>query len=185
MDPKTIHNYESVGELPEPERTPSGYRVYDRDDAARLRFVKAARALGLSLGEIKEILGLRDPRPGTVGLCDTYATDLVDRMNRYRPERSSSVADLQKRPAGRERGPRSTSLVVYPPLAYGHPTNTQLAGTAIWGATGTPRRRRALPTENGGGRSITFGKGDARFRVAIRGELRPLKPKSPDDRSAR
>jgi DNA-binding transcriptional MerR regulator len=60
VDPKTIRYYESVGVLAEPERTPSGYRVYGRDDAARLRFVKAARALGLGLGEIKEILRLRD-----------------------------------------------------------------------------------------------------------------------------
>jgi DNA-binding transcriptional MerR regulator len=39
---------------------PAGYRDYRRDAAERLRFVRAAQAVGLTLGEIRQILTYRD-----------------------------------------------------------------------------------------------------------------------------
>ena len=60
VDPPTIRYYESVGVLPEPERTASGYRAYSAADVERLRFVTLARSLGLGLDDIRDILGLRD-----------------------------------------------------------------------------------------------------------------------------
>jgi DNA-binding transcriptional MerR regulator len=60
VNPKTIRYYESIGLLPEPDRTPGGYRSYDADAAPRLVFIRSAQRLGLSLDEIREILALRD-----------------------------------------------------------------------------------------------------------------------------
>jgi DNA-binding transcriptional MerR regulator len=60
VNTKTIRYYEQVGLLPAPERSVSGYRLYRLADADRLRFVKGAKQLGFPLGEIREILGLRD-----------------------------------------------------------------------------------------------------------------------------
>jgi len=57
---KTIRYYEDVGVLGSPARTPSGYRVYDQAVLDRLRFIRAAQAVGLHLGEIREIVALRD-----------------------------------------------------------------------------------------------------------------------------
>ncbi|MCE3555975.1 heavy metal-responsive transcriptional regulator [Pseudonocardia sp. RS11V-5] len=57
---RTIRFYEQVGILPAPARTPGGFREYDVDAVARLRFARAAQALGLSLAQIAEILRLRD-----------------------------------------------------------------------------------------------------------------------------
>lgn len=56
----TIRYYEREGVLPEPERSDSGYRLYDRDDVERLRFVAQAQALGLRLDEIGRILEIVD-----------------------------------------------------------------------------------------------------------------------------
>ena len=56
----SIRFYESIGLLPEPQRTASGYRRYQRSDAERLTFIKTAQRLGLSLDEIKEIIAFRD-----------------------------------------------------------------------------------------------------------------------------
>ena len=53
---KTIRYYESIGLLPEPSRRPSGYRDYSGKDVSRLEFVAKAKALGLSLEEISDIL---------------------------------------------------------------------------------------------------------------------------------
>lgn len=60
LSTKTIRYYEDIGILPEPERTASGYRDYDEAALERLRFIKAAQAVGFSLGEIKEVLAFGD-----------------------------------------------------------------------------------------------------------------------------
>ena len=60
LNPKTIRYYESIGLLPEPERTPSGYRNYKGADAERLVFIKTAQRLGLTLDEIAEIIAFRE-----------------------------------------------------------------------------------------------------------------------------
>src|SRR5919199_6887315 len=46
--------------MPDPARTPSGYRDYAQTDAERLTFIKTAQRLGLSLDEIREIIAFRD-----------------------------------------------------------------------------------------------------------------------------
>lgn len=60
INPKTIRFYEGMGLLPEPHRTPSGYRDYGEEDLDRLVFIKSAQRLGLSLHEIREVLAFRE-----------------------------------------------------------------------------------------------------------------------------
>jgi DNA-binding transcriptional MerR regulator len=57
---KTIRYYESIGLVPEPRRTASGYRDYGSDARERLEFVKQAQASGLTLAEIGSILEIKD-----------------------------------------------------------------------------------------------------------------------------
>ncbi|GAA4704587.1 helix-turn-helix domain-containing protein [Pseudonocardia yuanmonensis] len=57
---RTIRFYEQAGLLPAPRRTPGGLREYDDEAVTRLRFVRAAQALGLSLAQITEVLRVRD-----------------------------------------------------------------------------------------------------------------------------
>jgi MerR family copper efflux transcriptional regulator len=81
---KTLRFYEQAGLLPEPERTPSGYRDYDKGVLDRLAFVKAAQAAGLSLAEIREVIAVRDdtgpPCEHVVALLDAHAADLDARI---------------------------------------------------------------------------------------------------------
>ncbi len=56
LNPKTIRYYEEVGLPPKPQRSESGYRLYSPYDIERLRLVKRAKLLGLSLVEIKDIV---------------------------------------------------------------------------------------------------------------------------------
>ncbi len=60
---ETVRYYERRGLLPKPPRTVSGYRLFPRDAARRLRFIKRAQELGFSLREIRALLSLR-VRPG-------------------------------------------------------------------------------------------------------------------------
>jgi DNA-binding transcriptional MerR regulator len=52
----TVRYYERIGLLSLPDRTPSGYRDYDDEAAARLLFVTRARGMGLSCEQIAEVL---------------------------------------------------------------------------------------------------------------------------------
>jgi MerR family copper efflux transcriptional regulator len=52
---KTIRYYEQVGVLPVPRRSDAGYRHYSRHDVHRLLFIRRARALGLSLANLKAL----------------------------------------------------------------------------------------------------------------------------------
>jgi DNA-binding transcriptional MerR regulator len=55
MAAKTIRFYEEVGVLPAPTRTAAGYRQYTDEGVQQLLFVGRARALGLSLRQLKEL----------------------------------------------------------------------------------------------------------------------------------
>ncbi len=56
---QTIRYYERRGLIPEPERTPSGYRRYTDEVVRRVGFIKRAQELGFSLSEISDLLKLR------------------------------------------------------------------------------------------------------------------------------
>jgi DNA-binding transcriptional MerR regulator len=75
LNPKTIRYYEEIGLLPAPQRSTAGYRLYGAADRERLRFIAKAKAIGLSLEEIGEILQLRD---GGTDPC-AHVRDLLDR----------------------------------------------------------------------------------------------------------
>lgn len=58
----TVRFYERKGLLPEPLRRASGYREYGQADVERLNFIRRAKELGFSLGEIAELLSLSGNR---------------------------------------------------------------------------------------------------------------------------
>lgn len=60
LNPQTLYFYERIGLIPSPQRTAAGYRLYDQADLDRLTFITQAKALGLSLDDIKELLVLQD-----------------------------------------------------------------------------------------------------------------------------
>ncbi|GIW78360.1 MAG: hypothetical protein KatS3mg105_0167 [Gemmatales bacterium] len=56
---EAIRFYERQGVLEKPQRSASGYRLYDASVIDRLRFIGRAKELGFTLREIKELLELR------------------------------------------------------------------------------------------------------------------------------
>jgi len=71
----TLRYYESLGLLGEPERSPSGYRLFNGDDEERVRFILRAKALDLSLDEIRSLLDLW--HQGSCGATRTSLRHLV------------------------------------------------------------------------------------------------------------
>lgn len=56
LSPKAVRLYETRGLLPPPARNAAGYRLYTDTDVGRMRFIAAARRLGLHMNQITEIL---------------------------------------------------------------------------------------------------------------------------------
>lgn len=85
MSGPTVRFYEQAGVLAPPGRTEAGYRLYPPEAVADLRFIAQAKALGLSLEQIR-VLRLR---PGAEaqrrGLRHLLAHHLV-RIRRQRQE---------------------------------------------------------------------------------------------------
>jgi MerR family mercuric resistance operon transcriptional regulator len=59
---ETVRFYQRRGLLALPERAGSGFREYTEDDRQRLAFIRRARQLGFSLGEIGDLLGAGNGR---------------------------------------------------------------------------------------------------------------------------
>ena len=57
---KTIRFWEDQHLLPQPARTPSGYRDYGPGILDRLAFIRQAQAAGLTLEHIRQVLDIRD-----------------------------------------------------------------------------------------------------------------------------
>ncbi len=71
LNPKTLRFYEASGLLPSPSRGENGYRLYSEETVQLLGFIKAAQGLGLTLGEIREIITIRRAgRPPCVHVRD-------------------------------------------------------------------------------------------------------------------
>ncbi|MEV6386917.1 heavy metal-responsive transcriptional regulator [Nocardia xishanensis] len=80
---KTIRFYEQVGIVPEPDRTSSGYRDYSSDYLELLRFLRRARAAGLSLEQIQRLLSMRNRSEPP---CAHVRQMLRDRLDTVRAE---------------------------------------------------------------------------------------------------
>jgi MerR family transcriptional regulator, thiopeptide resistance regulator len=75
---RTLHHYDSIGLLRPSARSDAGYRLYDRDDVARLHRIQALRAFGMSLSDIG--LTLDSPAGSPLAIVDRQLESLETRM---------------------------------------------------------------------------------------------------------
>lgn len=57
---QTLHYYERLGLLPKSQRSTANYRIYSSDAIRRVKFIKKAQAIGMTLEETKHILNLKE-----------------------------------------------------------------------------------------------------------------------------
>lgn len=86
---ETVRFYEREGLLEQPARRLSGYRQFEPDAVARLRFIKQAQRLGFTLREIKELLALKLDPGGTRAEVRQRAIDKVADID-------ARIADLKR-----------------------------------------------------------------------------------------
>lgn len=112
VTPKAVRLYETKRLLPPAERTESGYRLYSRQDVEVLQFIRQAKALGLSLEEIREILDLQrggeQPCGQVLRLLDQHIEEINRAMADLRALRTRLAAarDVAKQSA--RRGEQAT-----------------------------------------------------------------------------
>lgn len=106
---ESLRFYEKSGLLDKPERTDSGYRMYDAGVIERLAFIKQAQVLGFSLEEIKRLIDERragqSPCAEVRELVRLRLQELDERMHqmqRYRQELAATLAQWDE--AGEAQG---------------------------------------------------------------------------------
>ena len=87
---ETIRYYESIGLMPAPARTASGYRKYDDEHLRRLNFIQRARALGFTSEKIQDLLELTDSDGGHT------RADVKSLTEAHIDEIAQKIRDLQK-----------------------------------------------------------------------------------------
>jgi DNA-binding transcriptional MerR regulator len=86
----TLRYYEQVGLLPESDRTPAGYRIFDESVLPRLAFIGRAKQLGLPLEEIRTLVAVWDE-----GLCAHVQDRLRGLIATQSLEVRARVAELE------------------------------------------------------------------------------------------
>lgn len=82
---RRVRYYDKIGLVGASRRTDSGYRLYDAEAEGRLRFVKQARSLGLSLDETRELMAAAE-----AGCCDGVLPELARIL-------AAKIAELDER----------------------------------------------------------------------------------------
>ncbi len=86
---ETIRWYEKQGLLPAVSRTAGNYRLYSPPALARLSFIRRARDLGFSLGQVRALLELATKRDADCASVDVLAAA-------HLAEIDGKVADLMR-----------------------------------------------------------------------------------------
>lgn len=136
--PSTVRYYERIGLVPSPPRANSGYRAYDEEAAARLRFVTRAKRIGLTLEQIAEVLPIWDgvncaaTHDEITRLVDTKRAEVLERVR----ELERFAEQLQEIRVALEEAPPPSAC--RPDLSCCVPTAGDVTLTAI---DGLPTRR--------------------------------------------
>jgi DNA-binding transcriptional MerR regulator len=110
LNPKTIRYYEEIGLMPAPKRSeatyPSvGYRLFTREDVARLTFIKRVKLLDLSLDQIRDLLTIAEDgcctsvRPHLRSIVDMKLREVDERIAMLQALRGSLAQLYRKLPA--------------------------------------------------------------------------------------
>lgn len=81
VTPSLLRFWEAEGLMPTVRRTPSGYRAYDEEAAARVCFILRAQGLGLTLDEVRELLDAADGGGGEPAVRDRLRHLVAHKLN--------------------------------------------------------------------------------------------------------
>ncbi|REJ65787.1 MAG: heavy metal-responsive transcriptional regulator [Planctomycetota bacterium] len=72
----TVRYYERIGLVKPEDRSAGNYRLYSDDSLQRVKFIRAAQAIGFTLDDVRELLG----EGGSVPCCGDVQQLIEDRL---------------------------------------------------------------------------------------------------------
>jgi len=72
----TVRYYERIGLVPPEDRSAGNYRLYSDESLQRLKFIRAAQAIGFTLDDVQALLG----EGGSVPCCGDVKQLIEDRL---------------------------------------------------------------------------------------------------------
>lgn len=87
VTPKAVRHYEKIGLLPEAERSDAGYRLYSAHDLLRLHRIRRLRSLGLSLRQVRSVLGEEGAESSLRGILETLQAEVDSEIERLQDRR--------------------------------------------------------------------------------------------------
>ena len=96
LSAKQIRDYEKLGLLKAGTRTLSGYRYYEENDLARLRFIRHSRDVGFSLQQIAQLLQLQDNPHRNSREVKQLTAKHIETLNAQIQALQNMVAELQR-----------------------------------------------------------------------------------------
>ena len=91
---QTLHYYEREGLIPPPPRSEAGYRLYPPELLERVAFIRKAQALGLPLGEIRDVLALAEQGTSPCGRVQAALGEKLAEVDRRLRELQTFRDDL-------------------------------------------------------------------------------------------
>ena len=96
LSAKQIRDYEKLGLLKANSRTLAGYRHYEENDLARLRFIRHSRDVGFSLQQIAQLLQLQDNPNRNSREVKQLTARHIETLNAQIHALQKMVAELQR-----------------------------------------------------------------------------------------
>lgn len=109
---KALRFYERGRLLPSSGRSPGGYRLYTEADLHRLEFIRQAKALGLALGQIRELVSAA--REQSCAMTRPRLLRVLDERIRQTAQQIATLTRLKQ-----ELGRRRRALARRPPTDHG------------------------------------------------------------------
>jgi len=104
---RTVRYYDRIGLVSPSARSEAGYRLYDAHDEGKLSFVRHAKALGLSLQEIRELIAAAESGCGqVVPELERLLLDKVDEIDQRIRELQAFRQHLVEYAGGKANGCR-------------------------------------------------------------------------------
>ena len=132
---KAVRLWESKGLLPPAARTEAGYRLFTDDDLGVLRFVRQAKALNLSLAEIKDVLDLQrrgaTPCGRVTELLDTHIAQIDHTMTELRQLRHALTGARSTALESQRRGQDAIVCQIIEAAPAEPPDRTRPLGAAM------------------------------------------------------
>ncbi|NKX56371.1 MerR family DNA-binding protein [Arthrobacter mobilis] len=104
ISPDAVRYYEHLGLLQPAERTAGGYRMYPAGAVDRVRFIQGCQRLGLRLGDIADLLAVRDtgrcPCEPAASLLHRRIAELDRELARLAALRADLAAMADRLPGG-------------------------------------------------------------------------------------